>query len=363
MVFQVSNHNQYNSAVYGSGMLNESVQNEFAAGPGYLNTASVGIPPRVAVEAVRTRLTEWEEGRCDPVSFDADIERARDSYAQIVGTNIEAVGIVGQASVVSGLVASSLPDGASVLCAEEDFTSVLFPFLGDSRLDVRLVPFAEIIENIGPETDLVAVSAVQSAGGRVLDLDRLAEVADRAETRTYLDVTQAAGWLPIDAHRFDVTACGAYKWLCSPRGAGFVTVSSETSMGTWLKPKYAGWYSTADPWTSIYGPPLRLAEDARRFNVSPAWFDFVGAAHSLEIIAGIGVSAINDHSVALANSFREALDLEASNSAIVSVATPNGAALASAGISTAERAGRVRLSFYLYNTIADATRAAELLTL
>ncbi|MEE9416120.1 MAG: aminotransferase class V-fold PLP-dependent enzyme [Acidimicrobiales bacterium] len=339
-------------------MLNESVQSEFAAGPGYLNTASVGLPPRVAVDAVRTRLSEWENGGCDPVSFDVEVERARGAYAEIVGTDLASVGIVGQASVVTGLVASSLPDGAKVVCAEEDFTSVLFPFLGDARLDVKLVPFAEIVDHIGPDTDLVAVSAVQSADGRVIDLDRLAKVAEDTETRTYLDVTQAAGWLPLGADRFDVTACGAYKWLCSPRGSGFITVASTNN---WLQPKYAGWFSTEDPWTSIYGPPLRLASDARRFNVSPAWFDFVGAASALEFIASLGVDEVNDHSVTLANAFRSAMSMTPSNSAIVSLATPHGAVLAEAGISSAERAGRVRLSFYLYNTLADAERAAELL--
>ena len=33
----------------------------------------------------------------------------------------------------------------------------------------------------------------------------------------------------------------------------------------------AGWYAGQHPWESIYGTPLRLAEDARRFDVSPAW--------------------------------------------------------------------------------------------
>ena len=41
----------------------------------------------------------------------------------------------------------------------------------------------------------------------------------------------------------------------------------------WLVPRLAGWYAGPDPWASLYGPPLRLVEDARRFSVSPAWFD------------------------------------------------------------------------------------------
>jgi len=173
-------------------MLDETVQHEFSAGPGYLNTASVGLPPKKAVAALRASLADWEEGRCDPASFDEDVERARRAYGRIVGADLESVGIVSQVSVVSGLVASSLAEGATVLCAEEDFTSVLFPFLADTRLDVQLVPLQQLIDRIEPTTDLVAVSAVQSADGRVLDLDRLADTAHQTGTRTYVDVTQAA---------------------------------------------------------------------------------------------------------------------------------------------------------------------------
>lgn len=339
-------------------MLEHSFHTQFPESRGYLNTASMGLGPRSAIDAVETALADWGGGRSDPADFDADVERARSAYARIAGTDATSVAIVSQVSVASGLVASSLPDGATVLCAEEDFASVLFPFLVEDRLDVRFVPLAELLDHIGPSVDLVAVSAAQSADGRVIDLSRLAEISKRNGTRTYVDVSQAAGWLPIDAHRFDVTAGGAYKWLLSPRGSGFITVGADAD---WLEPIYAGWYSGPDPWSSLYGPPLRLAEDARRFDVSPAWFDFVGAARSVELIADLGVEAINKHSVGLANRFRERMGFEPSNSAIVSLDTDRGDALAAAGIKAAARAGRVRLSFYLYNTVEDVDRTVATL--
>jgi len=341
-------------------MINESVQQQFAGRSGYLNTATVGLPPRATMEAVSQALGHWEQGRCDPVEFDADVERARRAYARIAGTEESAVAILSQVSVASGMVAASLPDGARVLCPEEDFSSLLFPFLADSRLKVQTVPLARLLDAIGSDTDLVAVSAAQSADGRVIDLDALAEVAVATGTRTYVDVSQAAGWLPLDAGRFDVTACGAYKWLCSPRGSGFITVGPKAD---WLTPRYPGWYSGDDPWVSLYGPPLRMADDARRFNVSPAWFDFTGAAPAVELIADTGVEAINKHSVGLANDFRRRAGLAPSDSAIVSLDTPHGAALAEVGVAAVVRAGKVRLSFYLYSTSDDVNRAADALQL
>jgi selenocysteine lyase/cysteine desulfurase len=281
------------------------------------------------------------------------------AYAELAGTTVDTVGIVGQVSIVSGLVASCLPAGAVVLVAEEEFTSVLFPFLVDRRLDVRVVPLQQLLDSISSDVDLVAVSAVQSADGRVTDLGALASAARDAGTRSYLDVTQAAGWLPFDAGQFDVTACGAYKWLCSARGSGFMTVGGDSS---WLIPRNAGWYAGDDIWNSIYRPPLRLAGDARRFNVSPAWFDFVTAAVSLELLAEVGVTRIHEHNVDLANELLARLDLPSSNSAIVSLDTPHGTTLADAGISAAVRAGKVRLSFHLYNTMDDVELAASILS-
>ena len=200
---------------------------------------------------------------------------------------------------------------------------------------------------------------VQSADGRVLDLDRLSERAKREGVRTYVDLTQGAGWLPIRAGQFDITACHAYKWLCSPRGAGFLTVGNEAR--SWLVPRYAGWFGGEDPWTSIYRPPLRLAHDARRFNASPAWFSYAAAAPTLELLADLGPMSIGKHNVGLANTLRRHLGLAPSNTAILSVETPLGPELTAAGITTATRAGRVRMSFHLYNTNDDVEAAAAIL--
>jgi selenocysteine lyase/cysteine desulfurase len=266
----------------------------------------------------------------------------------------------GAASITAGMVASSLPDGARVLCAREDFTSVLFPFLVDDRLDVTAVPLDGLLDHVTPAVDLVVVSAVQSVDGRVLDLDALAGAAGAAGARTYVDATQAIGWLPVGADRFDVTSCAAYKWLCSPRGIGFATVRGDVD---WLVPRLAGWYASADPWASLYGPPLRLAGDARRFMVSPAWFDVAAAAASLEALVALGIDRIHAHDVGLANRCRSAMDLPEGDSAIVSLATHSDpiADLAAAGITTASRGGSTRVSFHLCNTTDDADRASSVL--
>lgn len=341
-------------------MFLDDVGQHFTPVAGYCNTATVGIPPRAAVAALRACLSQWEGGTLDPVAFDGAVLRARTAFADIVGTTADRVAMPGAASISAGLVASCLPDGARVLCAREDFTSVLYPFLADERLQVEFVPLDGLLDAIVPGIDMVAVSAVQSADGRVTDLDELADAADAAGARTFVDATQAAGWLPIGADRFDVTACASYKWLCAPRGVGFMTVRDDVD---WLVPRLAGWYASDTPWDSCYGPPLHLAPDAGRFTVSPAWFDVAATAVALEAFLAIGIDRIHAHDVALANDLRTRLDLPPSDSAIVSLAmaTDPAADLAAAGLVTASRNGLTRLSFHLTNTVEDVDRAATTL--
>lgn len=327
----------------------------FGRVPGYLNTATVGLPARQGLEAMQARLDEWEAGEVDPLAYDLEVDRARAAFGRLVKVTSEDVAIVSQVSVVSGMVASSLAAGSVVLCAREDFTSVLFPFLATDGLDVRIVPLSDLLDSITDEVDLVAVSAVQSSDGKVLDLGALARLVSRHGVRTYIDLTQAAGWLDVDAALFDVTACHGYKWLCCPRGAGFMTARSETA--DWLMAITSSWYGGDDRWGSIYEPPLRLAAGARRYDASPAWFSYSAAAPTLEVLASLGVEALGRHSVGLANAFRSRLDMEPSDSAIVSVDSVEPSALEAAGVKAAMRAGRARFSFFAYNTLDDVEQA------
>ena len=334
---------------------------EFSARGAYCNTASIGLPPARALEALASAHEAWRVGDAEPADYDAAVATSRARFATLSGTTAARVAIASQLSTCTGLVASALEPGDEVLCAEGDFTSVLFPFLADPRgLAVRPVPLERIIDSIRPSTRLVAVSAVQSADGRVLDLSALADAADANGALTFLDTSHATGWLPVESERFSVTACAAYKWLCSPRGAAFMTVQPEVMEQ--IAPRNANWYAGEEPWSSIYGPPLRLAHDARRFDHSPAWLSFVGAAPALELLCAVGVEAIHEHDLTLANALRERLGMSASDSAIVSLQRRGGeAALRGVGVRCAMRGGAIRLSFHLYNTLEDVSVVADAL--
>ena len=336
---------------------------EFAPEVAYLDTASLGLPPRRTIEALRAAEGRWCAGTADARAYDEPLTDARATYAALVGVDQSAVAVGSQVSVFAGLVAAGLPAGAEVLTAAGEFTSLVFPFLAQAGRGVRVreVPLEHLADGVTRRTTLVAVSAVQSADGRLADLDALCEAAAANDSRVLVDTTQATGWLPVDASRFAYTVGGGYKWLLAPRGTCFFTVQPDLVDG--LLPHPAGWYAGEDRWSSIYGGPLRLAGDARRFDVSPAWLSWVGQAPSLKLLAEVGTSALHEHAVGLANRFRAAVDLPAGDSAIVSLATSGDVSgqLLQAGVVASVRAGRLRLAFHVYNSADDADRAAAAL--
>jgi len=336
---------------------------EFSAEGVYLNTASLGLPPRRSLDALTDALGQWRAGRSSPPDFDTAVNASRASYAGLVRVSPTSVAIGSQVSAFAGLVAAALPDGAEVVTVSGEFTSIVFPFLAQAGRGVRVreVPLDRLADAITPATDLVAVSAVQSADGRLADLDALTAAADTHGARVLLDLTQAVGWLPVDAGRFTYTTCGGYKWLLAPRGTCFSTVRPEGLDD--LVPHAAGWYAGDEPWSSVYGGPLRLARDARRFDVSPAWHSWVAQAPSLALLTEVGVATLHEHALSLANRFRSAVGLPPGDSAIVSLAAaPEAAAeLRRREVVGSVRAGRLRLAFHVNNTAADADQAADAL--
>lgn len=327
----------------------------------YCNTASYGLPPLPAWEALQAALDDWHAGRTSWEGWGAATEDARAVFARLVGVDVDRVAVGSTVSELVGTLVTALPDGARVIVPDVEFTSTLFPLLVQRRLDVRTVPTDRFVDAIDDRVDAVAFSAVQMSTGEVADMDAIVAAAAAVDALTICDATQGLGWLPLDAGRFDAVVCTAYKWLMSPRGTAFVTVSERLLEG--IVPHSAGWYAGEDVHASYFGPPLRLASAARRLDVSPAWFSWVGTLPALELIEQIGIDQIHAHNVALANRFRAGVGLEPADSAIVTADLPGAdERLAGAGIIAAVRGGRLRTSWHVYNDEHDVDRVLEIVS-
>jgi selenocysteine lyase/cysteine desulfurase len=329
---------------------------QFAPDRGYLSACTLGLPTVKTVEALRTDLAAWHAGHRGPVDYERAVAAGRAHYARLVGVGIDTVAIGSQTSVMAGLIAASVPDGAEVVCVDGDFSSIVFPFMQHEHrgVSVRHVPLEALANSITERTWLLAFSLVQSATGRVADADAIVEAARRAGAVTLCDVTQAAGWMPVLAERFDLTIGHAYKWLCSPRGVAFLTVSP--TFAPKLRPAQAGWYAGEDPWQSCYGPNMRLSPTARAFDVSPAWQAWIGAEPALELFAGIDPAVVAAYDGGLGDALCDGLGIEQHGQAIVTWPDADGeqlALLTDAGLVASGRAGRARVAFHLWNDEDD----------
>lgn len=337
-----------------------------AEGITYLDTATYGLPPMATVEALESAIHAWQAGTGDWIGdWDEPTDQAPRDFATLIGAPADTIAAIPATSVGTGLVAAALRPGDEVVTRADEFTSTLFPLLVAKQRGARIreVAFDEVAASIGPSTRLVAISLVQMQTGQVADIQAIVEAAERYGTRVLVDATQGIPFVPLEGviDRIDYLVCSGYKHLLSPRGTGYLYVRRDR----WddLEPLNANWRSADQPYARYFGGPLTLAPDARRFDVSRAWFPWVGATTSLRLLvewkATGAFGAVRD----LAESLASRLDVPWYGGSLVCAPLPDAqaaqAALAEAGIRATVRGTAVRFAVHVYTTEADIDRATE----
>jgi selenocysteine lyase/cysteine desulfurase len=330
---------------------------------GYLNTASIGIPPSSAVDAVNAVIAAWADGRLSFGEWFTQTQLTRASIAALLAVPQEWVSLGGSSAPLLGTVAANLPDGARVLAPENEHNSNLIPYVNQAHrgVTVKLVELAELAAHVTSDTTLVSCSAVQSLTGEVADIAAIRAATAASGALFCLDASQACGWLPLSGASADVIVCSMYKWLCTPMGGAFMIMRPEVAEP--FRAVTPGWAAATDPMAAPYGTDFRQPPSGRKFDTVPNLISMIAAKQSIDAIVGLGVETINRHDVALANRLRVGLKKAPSNSAIV-VLPWEGAArhLAAAGIRATEWRGNLRMSFHVYNDESDVDAALDVLS-
>lgn len=351
----------------------------------YLDTATYGPGPRVVVEELERANREWASGTGVWKTWDGFGERARHSFAALLGAAPEGVALHPSVSTAAAQIASGLPversgRAANLVVGESEFRSNLYPWLAQAArgLEVRVLPFhrgtlriEELEQCIDDDTVLCAVSSVQSSNGFRIDLERLSACCRRHGAWLAVDATQSAGALCLPLELCDFVFVTAYKWLLAPRGSAFLYVRPEL-VGE-FEPLAPGWKTPPDPYAGYYGPPLELSDTASRFDVSVAWSIVRATAVALDYVRTIGPEEIEPRVLGLAQRFRDgARELgltlpfgDEHGSQIVGLSVPDADVLATkleeARVRAAVRDGYLRVSFHLFNDEQDVGRVLEVL--
>ena len=337
-----------------------------AAGITYLDTATYGLPPQATVNALQEATLAWQAGTGNWQSdWDLPTDQAPRDFASLIGAPADTIATIPAASVGTGLIAGHLAPGGEVVVPADEFTSTLFPLLvaKERGAIIREVSFDDVASSVRSSTRLVALSLVQMQTGRVADMGAILDAAERHGAQVIVDATQGVPFVALEPFidRIDYLVCSGYKHLLSPRGTAYLYVHRDR----WdkLEPRNANWRAADEPFARYFGGPLTLAPDARRFDVSRAWFPWVGATASLALLAEWKAAGVFGQVLGLAEALADRLGVPWYGSSLVCAPLADGeaarGALAAAGVRASVRGTAIRFAVHVYNTESDLDRAAE----
>jgi len=350
----------------------------------YLNAASVGPMPQVAVDTADT----WSARRARPhtIAFEDLLDSAataRRQFAALVGADAEEIALMPNTTYGLNLAARALPLRPGVILAfDGEFPSCVYPFqaLGSRGVELELIPRVNglpdeetLVRAIMQRDDVVAVvvSWTQFATGYVADLARIGQACRSRGVFFIVDGIQGCGVRPIDLHALpvDIFASGAQKWQLGPWGTGFVYVRRD--LVTALQPLDVGWAcmkSTTD-YTRLTEYEFDFFDDARRFEVvTLAYHDFAVANASTALLLELGVANVAAHIETLTARIVDWVQSRSDvrlvtpadprrRAGVVSFASTGldamAARLTAAHVSHTVREGAIRLSPHVYNTIEE----------
>jgi isopenicillin-N epimerase len=226
-----------------------ALRGEFLLDPDvtFLNHGSFGAVPRAVFE----RYQEWQlELERQPVLFLARrleglLGEARTALGAFVGADGDDLVFVPNATAGVNVAAwpLGLGPGDEVLSTDLEYGALDLAWehvCGDFgaryvRTPIRL-PVAsaeELVETIwagvGPRTKVLFISHYTSETALTLPVAELCDRARERGIRTVIDGAHVPGHLPLDLAALDPDyySGNCHKWLCAPKGAGFLYVRRE----------------------------------------------------------------------------------------------------------------------------------------
>ena len=213
----------------------------------FLNHGSFGSCSQPVLDfqqQVRARMER------QPVQFfvrdlEGMLDVARAALAEFVGADADDLVFVPNATTGVNAVLRSLrfERGDELLVTDHEYNACrnaldFVAALWGARVTVATVPFpvasaddmaAAVMEHVTPQTRLALLDHVTSQTGLVMPIARLAgELAARG-VETLVDGAHAPGMVPLRLREIGAAyyTGNCHKWLCAPKGAGFLMVRRD----------------------------------------------------------------------------------------------------------------------------------------
>jgi isopenicillin-N epimerase len=251
----------------------QALREEFLLGPDvvFLNHGSFGACPRPVFERYQAWQLELER---QPVEFLSRrlpglLAHARAELAAYLGTAADELVYCPNVTTGLNVVARSLPlgPGDEVLTTDHEYgaSERTWRFVCErrgARLVVQDLPLplddaAAVVERVWAavtaRTRVLFLSHITSKTAVVVPIQPLIERARAAGIWTVVDGAHAPGQVPVDLHAMgaDFYAGNCHKWLCAPKGAGFLYAAPPVQ--DLLQPLVVGWgWRPEDPGPSPF---------------------------------------------------------------------------------------------------------------
>ena len=353
-------------------------------------------PVRAAIER---HVGGRTSGRGDKTEMVAIVNRARSSFAALIGARPDEVAITKNVSDGLNLFGASLPWQAGdnvVLCPALEHPNNIYLWYSLVRthgIEVRSVapedghiPVEATAAAMDERTRLVTLPTTTFAPGFVTDVAAISAAARKVGALTLVDAAQSIGaqHTDVDELGVDALAVAAQKALLSVYGFGFLYVRREVAE-TMTPVHVARFGIELDAHETAYSEDeLRFRPGALRFDVGN--YNYLGAAATdaaLDLLSDWGVARVEAHVRGLAADLSDRLrDLGLPVvgrpgphlAHIVSVGESGGGRhytaddpamnslyehLTAAGIRLAIRTGMLRFSIGVYNDRSDIDRVVE----
>ena len=220
-------------------------------GLAFLNHGSFGACPRVVMDEQSRLRAEMER---NPVRFlwreiRDRLDAARAELARFIGADAEELAFVANATTAVNSVLRSFEfqPGDEILvtdhgynacnnvaaeCARRSGAKVItaripFPIAGPEQA------VTAIVAAVTPRTRLVLVDHVTSPTALVLPIAEIVRELEPRGIAVFVDGAHAPGMLPLDLRtlRPSFYTGNLHKWVCAPRGAGFIFVRRDRQAG------------------------------------------------------------------------------------------------------------------------------------
>jgi isopenicillin-N epimerase len=280
----------------------------------FLKHGSFGACPRAVFEEYQRIQLQLER---EPIEFlslkrrhPELIAAVRDRLAAYVGAAPADLVLVPNATTAVNMVARSLElrPGDELVTTTHEYggNNLLWRHVsersGAKLVEIDTIPRrapADLMAAVTPRTRALFVSHVSSPTALRFPVEELCRQARDAGVLTIVDGAHAPGQIALDLDALDADfyTGNCHKWLCAPKGAGFLHVRLDAQR--LLEPQAVSWDWTQDEWadrhrwTGTRDPSPHLAVPAAiDFQASHGWDGVRERCHALATLAERELAAL-----------------------------------------------------------------------